>query len=201
MEINEMLNYYNAPDVNLTDIVYKTNPQKRLIELLIKDGVRNTKDLRKMSDEDILNLDMFGGRKLEKLHEFIMDWYNDDFPVVNRINVARPETVMQSLQEDVFLTYKNMQIVAMREYQKYDGIGMQFGQSRQSVQDKEKYTQKKFVAWYDANRIADKIGNMDEFRVYCDKNFPEDQRVMKTAVKRLVMLTKKAEEKKNSSKK
>lgn len=196
MEVNEMLNYYNAPDVNLADIVYKTNPQKRLIELLIRDGVKSTKDLRNMSDEDILSLDKFGRRKLEKLYEYIIDWYNDDFPVVNRINVARPETVLQSLQEDVFITYKNMQIVAMREYQTYDNIGIQFGQSRQSVQDKEKYTQKKFVSWYDANRIAERIGDMDEFRLYCDRNFPEDQRVIKTAVKRLVMLTKKEKAKK-----
>ena len=196
MEVNEMLNYYNAPDVNLVDIVFKTNPQKRLIELLIRDGVKSTKDLRNMSDEDILSLDKFGRRKLEKLYEYIIDWYNDDFPVVNRINVARPETVLQSLQEDVFITYKNMQIVAMREYQTYDNIGIQFGQSRQSVQDKEKYTQKKFVSWYDANRIAERIGDMDEFRLYCDMNFPEDQRVIKTAVKRLVMLTKKEKAKK-----
>ena len=201
MEVREMLNFYNAPDTNLEDIICQTNPQKRLLNLLIKNGVQSTKDLRKMSDDEILEeIRIFGEWKLEKLREFITDWYENDFQVKNRLNVSKPETVLQSLQEDVFITYKNLQIVAMRETQTYDGIGRYFGQSRQSVKDKEKYTQKKFVSWFVDNRIAEKIGDMNEFVLYCERNFPEDQRMMKTAVKRLVMLTNKELEKKYSSK-
>ena len=197
MEVRELLNLYNAPDVELNDIICQTNPQKRLLSLLMKNGVLTTQQLRNMSDEEIMDeIKIFGEWKLEKLHEFITDWYENDFPVYNRLNVSKPLTVLQSLQEDVFITYKNLQIVAMRETQTYESIGRYFGQSRQSVKDKEKYTQRKFVTWFVENRIMDKIGNMDEFVFYCERNFPEDQRMMKTAVKRLVMLTNRELEKK-----
>ena len=194
MEVRKMLDYYDVPDVNLADIVTQTLPQKRLLLLLISDGINNISDLRDMSDDDLTELKKFGEKKLEKLREFIVDWYENDFVYINHLNVTKPDTVMQSLQEEVFITYKNMSIVAMRgEYKTFDYIGSQFGQSRQSVQDKERYTLKKFLTWYDTYRLSEKIGNFDDFVLYCDTNFPEDQRVLKTAVKRLVTMAKRKE--------
>lgn len=191
MEVREMLDYYDAPDIALANITVHTLPQKRLLALLMTDGVNTIGDLKKMSDDDIKSLSLFGNKKLEKLREFITDWYEDDFSSATQLNITKPDTVIQSLQEEVFGTYKNMSIVAMRgNYQTYESIGEKYGQSRQSVQDKEKAIYKKFVEWYERNRLSEKIGNWDELKFYCDTQFPEDQREIKSAMRRFVTLAK-----------
>ena len=196
MEVREMLDFYDAPEANLEDIVTQNIRQMRLVSLLISDGVRSISDLRSMSDDDIMKLTLFGEKKLDKLREFLTDWYEEDFPTINRINVSDVDTIIRGLQEDVFLTNKNLQQIAMRgSYKTYEEIGEYFGQSRQSIQNAETKIQTKFLKWYRKNRIADKIGDLDDFVLYCERNFPEDQRQLKTAVRRLVVLTKRLNEK------
>ena len=196
MEVREMLEFYDAPEANLEDIVTQNIRQIRLVSLLISDGVRSISDLRAMSDDDIMKLTLFGEKKLDKLREFLTDWYEEDFPTINRINVSDVDTIIRGLQEKVFLTNKNLDMVSMRgAYKTYEEIGEYFGQSRQSIQYAEAKIQKKFMQWYKKNRIADKIGDLDDFLLYCNMNFPEDQRKMKTAVRRLVVLTKRLNEK------
>ena len=191
MEISKMLEFYNVPSVRLIDISFQNLPQKRLLKLLMDDGIQTTDDLRKMKDEDILALPLFGKIKLEKLREFFTDWYEADFPVKNHLNVNKPETVMRSLEEEVFGNYKNMSIVAMRgQYKTLEAIANLYGQSRQSIQDKEKTVHAKFTNWYKNNNISEKIGNVDDLALYAERNFPEDQTVMKCAVQRLVTVAK-----------
>lgn len=191
MEIREMLELYKAPSVRLADIIWQNLPQKRLLKLLIDDGVTSTDQLMEMSDADILALPLFGKMKLDKLREFINDWYEQDFPAKNHLNVSKPETVQRSLEEEVFGTYKNMAIVAMRgQYKTFEEIAFQFGQSRQSVSEKEKVVQAKFGVWYATHNIDEKIGDMDELIGYCERNFPKDQTTMKIAVRRLATVAK-----------
>ena len=198
MEVKEMLEFYNAPeDVYLEDIVTQNIRETRLVALLIEDGVRTVGDLKKMSDDDLMHLTLFGVKKLDKLREFITDWYEADFPTRVRINVSDASTVIRGLQEDVFLTNKNLEMIALRgSYKTYEEIGEYFGQTRQSIKFTETRIQKEFAWWYYKNRLNDKIGTLDDFVLYCDTNFPEDQRMLKTAVRRLVVMIHRSDEKK-----
>ena len=191
MEIREMLDCYEAPNVRLIDIVYQSLPQKRLLKLLIDNGIQTTNDLRNMSDAEILALPLFGRMKMKKLRDFIPEWYEADFPIRNHINTGRPETVIRSLQEDVFVNYTNMMIIVMRgQFKTLGEIAAIYGQSRQSIQDKEKNVYKRFAEWYRKNHIDERIGTMDELALYADTKFPEDQTDLKAAVHRLVTVSK-----------
>jgi len=191
MEVREMLELYGAPSVKLSDIVVQNLPQKRLINLLMEDGIGTTAELRNMSDDDLLALNLFGKMKLDKLREFITDWYEAEFPIKNYLNVNKPETVVRSLEDEVFGTYKNLSIIAMRgQYKTFEEIALMYGQSRQSVQDKEKAIQKKFEKWYITHNIAEKIGDWDELVTYCNMYFPADQTMMRVAVRRMATVAK-----------
>ena len=196
MEVKEMLEIYKAPNVYLEDIVTRDIKQTRLLGVLIDDGIKTIDDLKKLSDEELLQLPMIWVKKLDKIREFVTDWYEDDFPNRNKVNVSDVSTIVRGLQEDVFLTNKNIEMISMRgKYKTYEEIGEYFGQSRQSVQFTETATQKKFIQWYEANRLYDKIGDLNDFMLYCDKKIPEDQRQLKTAVRRLIILTVRKNEK------
>ena len=202
MEIKDILEYYKAPDVALSDIIVQDITQTRLLALLISNGVKTTGDLRKMTDDDLMGLTLFGKVKLGKLENLLADWYEADFPVTVHVKVSNPETVLESLESRVFGTYKNLEIGAMRgSYKTYEEIGEQLGQSRQSVQFAENLMQKRFDKWYEAERISERIGNYDDFLLYCEKNFPEDQRMAKAAVKNMVLLAKKRERKNKAASK
>ena len=198
MEVSEMLELYKAPeDVYLEDIVTQDIRQTRLVALLISNGLKTVGDLKGMTDDDLLRMTLFGVKKLDKLREFITDWYEEDFPARYRINVSDANTVIKGLQQDVFLTQKNLEMIAMRgSYKTYEEIGEYFGQSRQSIKWNEDVAQRKLIVWYKKNRLDEKIGNLDDFVLYCDTNFPEDQRLMKIAVRRLVVMTARKNEKK-----
>lgn len=196
MEVSEILEYYNTPDILIEDIITTDEKQKRLLSMLRTTGIKTTGELRQMTNEEIQGLQViektgrersFGAVRLVKLCELITEWYKLDFPRKPRLNVSEPNTVLESLQEVVFYTYKNIQMIAQRgNYQSYGAIGRQFGKSRQSVQDKEKYVVRKFVEWYNDNRLSEKIGNYNDFLLYCKENFPKDQWETLTAVKRVV---------------
>lgn len=53
------------------------------------------------------------------------------------------------------------------------------------------------MKWYRENDLSDKIGNYNDFYLYCEKNFPDDQRDMKIAVRKLVELAKIYEKRKS----
>ena len=190
MELRELLINYNTPDVDLADIIVEDVKQKRIVDFFIKNGFKNIRELKEMTDEDYYKLDKFREARYEKTAAFFADWYHNGFPVKNHIDVSDPETIMEELME-IFYRYKNMEIMASREnHQTYSEIADRFNKSRQSIQDREKYITGKFLKWYEENRINEKIGNFNDFYLYCKNNFPEDQIMMLTAVKRLVKLAK-----------
>ena len=199
MEVREMLDFYEIPeDIRLADIETNNIKEARLLNRLMVNNINTIADLKKYSDEDLMQLKFFKHGKLERLQEFLTDWYENNLTVENRINVTDVNTVITSLQEDVFGTYKNQVILAMRgNYQTYGRIGEKLGQSRQGVQENERTVRKKFLRWYQENGIKEKIGDYSEFYFYCDKNFPESQRELKVAVRKLTELAR-IYEKKNS---
>ena len=199
MEIREMLEFYEIPEeIRLEDIETNNIREDRLLNRLTVNNINTIADLKRLSDDELMQLKYFKQGKLEKLREFLTDWYENDLAVENRIRFSDVNSVITSLQEEVFGTYKNMSILAMRgNYQSYGRIGEKLGQSRQGIQENERTVQQKFIRWYKEKDIADKIGNYSDFYFYCDKNFPEDKREMKTAVRKLVELAK-ISEKRNS---
>ena len=181
-----------------TNIKTSNIKEARLLNRLMVNNINTIADLKQYSDEDLMRIKYFSEGKLEKLREFLTDWYEDDLVVENHIRISDVNTVITSLQEDVFGTYKNLMILALRgNYLSYGKIGEQLEQSRQGIQENERTVQKNFMKWYRENDLSDKIGNYNDFYLYCEKNFPDDQRDMKIAVRKLVELAKIYEKRKS----
>ena len=199
MEVREMLDFYEIPEnIRLEDIETANKREDRLLNRLMVNNINTIADLKEYSDEDLMQLQYFKHGKLEKLREFLTDWFENNLVVENHISIADVNTVITSLQEDVFGTYKNQMILAMRgNYQSYSQIGEKLGQSRQGIHENERTVQQKFLRWYQKNDIKQKIGDYQEFYFYCDENFPESQRELKVAVRKLTELAR-IFEKKNS---
>ena len=181
----------NAPEVHLSEIDVTDAKQERLIKLLLSFGITTTAQLGKYSDAELMDHDLFGPLKLEKLVELLTIWRDDGYPVKLKIDVKKPESIIDNLKRDVFLDQKNLEISSMRwNLQTYEAIAEYFNQSRQSINVKEYTTLKRFVNWYAVNNLSEKIGNFNDFRKYCEINFPESQRTVLDAVKRLVSMIK-----------
>ena len=199
MEVRDMIDFYNIPEeIRLEDIKTSNIKEARLLNRLMVNNINTIADLKQNSDEDLMRIKYFSEGKLEKLREFLTDWYEDDLVVENHIRISDVNTVITSLQEDVFGTYKNLMILALRgNYLSYGKIGEQLEQSRQGIQENERTVHKDFMKWYRENDLSDKIGNYNDFYLYCEKNFPDDQRDMKIAVRKLVELAKIYEKRKS----
>ena len=201
MEIRNMIDFYHIPEeIRLEDIETSNIKEARLLNRLMVNNINTIADLKRYSDEDLMQIKYFKEGKLEKLREFLTDWYEDDLAVENHLSISDVNTVITSLQEEVFGSYKNQVILVLRgNYQSYGKIGEQLGQSRQGVLENERIVHKRFMKWYRENDLSDKIGNYNDFYLYCEKNFPDDQRDMKVAVRKLVELAR-IYEKRNSHK-
>lgn len=192
MDICRMLTEADAPNVPLEDIIVHDIKEKRLIKLLTDNGIRTTGDLKLLTNEDLRKKPMIWFKKIQKLKDMFEAWIAEDFPTRNYISVTRPGTIRNSLEANVFGNYTNLDIIALRgAYQTYEYIGEKYNQTRQGIFDRENRVYRKFLSWYEAYRVAEKIGDFDDFNRYCETNFPEDQRAMKIAVSYLTTLAKK----------
>lgn len=192
MDISKMLISLGAPNVPLEDIVVENLREERLLKLLMDNGIRTTGDLMHISNAELKKMPLIWLKKIQKIQEFISRWAEDGFPTRNYINIARPNTMLESLQSEVFGNYSNLELIALRaKFLTYEEIGEKYERSRQNIYDREKRVVGKFEKWLENNRIVERLGSLDEFVLYCNTNLPEDQRQMKTAVEYLVKVVKK----------
>lgn len=180
----------DVPNVYLSDIDVEDIKQQRLINLLLDYGITTTSKLSEYTDADLIDQYRFGPYKLEKLVELIILWKKNNYPL-KTVNPAKPDDICNSLMKNVFLNSENLIIPSMRwNLNTFETIANHLGQSKQNVSVKERGTEKRFLKWYQQNNLSERIGTYDDFRLYCEKNFTEDQRSMLDAVRRLVSLTK-----------
>ena len=192
MEIKEYVTENNMPDVKLSEIATSDLKQKRLLARLETCGITTIGDLGKMTDDEIIDLPLFGKKKIVKLQDFLEDWRNRGYPLNGKIKSAlSPELMMESLKKKVFFKDVNTQILALRfDYHTFESAGEPFGKSRQGVQYIEKLTYQKFKNWYAENHIKEKIGNYDEFQFYCEQNYADKYETELKAIKKLVRMAK-----------
>lgn len=192
MGIKEFITENNMPDVKLSEMAASDLKQKRLLARLETCGINSIGDLSKMTDDEIIDLPLFGKKKIVKLQEFLEDWCNKGYPLNGKINSAlNPELLIESLKRKVFYRDVNMQILALRcDYHTFESAGEPFGKSRQGVQYIEKLTYQKFKSWYAENHIREKIGDYDEFQFYCEQNYAGRYETELKAIKKLVRMAK-----------
>ena len=192
MGIKEFITENNMPDVKLSEVATSDLKQKRLLARLETCGINSIGELSKMTDDEIIDLPLFGKKKIVKLQEFLEDWHSRDYPLNGKINSAlNPELIIESLKKKVFYRDVNMQILALRyDYHTFESAGEPFGKSRQGVQYIEKLTYQKFKNWYTENNIREKIGDYDEFQFYCEQNYAGRYETELKAIKKLVRMAK-----------
>ncbi|MBP5782312.1 MAG: hypothetical protein J6W04_02105 [Bacteroidales bacterium] len=194
MEARDILIKSDAPNVPIRSIPVEGPEQRRLVYFLVDNGMTMTDDLKRLSDVEMRKIAGFTANRLNLLKGFLTDWAEGDFVTKGWFDISRPQTVIASLRAFVFGNNRNMDIVGMRGYNMtYESIGDKYSQSRQSVQDKERSVAKKFDKWYEEFRVSERIGDFGEFRLYCEKYFPKDQKMMLSAIKRLIKLSEKKE--------
>ena len=193
MEVREILKNIDAPNVSLKDI----RPKSRFIDLIVRSGIETIYQLKNMSDDEILEIPLMGKKKLAYLKDYFQQWADDGFEAANHVNILEPETIERGLREKVFRNDKNLQIIYYRAIGRtYEDVGGYFKMTRQGVNETEKAATQRFERWYKENNLSDRIGNMNDFYIYC-KKFGDDvlvqtsQYIARTASKNNEQLPKK----------
>ena len=200
MNICRIIEKYNIPDTDLDEIIVTDSKQKKLLATFRDLGFRRTSDFNDVTNEDLRKLPNIWYKKIEKLGNFFTEWAENGCPVKEQFSILKPDVVLESLQNEVFVSYMNIKILVLRSnYRTYEEISEFYETSRHNIKDRENGTRRRFREWYKKNLLDEKIGNYDDFVRYCEMNFSDDNSELIDAVKRLAVLEKQLEEKEKKS--